>query len=72
MTAHGCVVAVAGGLGYTVRPRPLPDLFAFPRDVKLRNTPGAPPHTGYLSHGVQESVRIDQPDHPGCRKSLFT
>lgn len=63
MLAHGCVVVVAGGPAPELRDalfdRVLPELFALPRDVKLRNTPGPPPHTGYVNYGVRESVRID-------------
>ncbi|GJN03473.1 hypothetical protein PR202_ga20924 [Eleusine coracana subsp. coracana] len=68
MLAHGCVVVVAGVAAPELRDalfgRVLPDLFALPRDVKLRNAPGPPPHTGYFSHGVQESVRINHADDP--------
>ncbi|TVU06035.1 hypothetical protein EJB05_49225, partial [Eragrostis curvula] len=66
MLAHGCVVVVAGGLAPALREalfgRVLPELFALPHDVKLRNAPGVPPHTGYFCRGVQESVRIDRAD----------
>ncbi|TVU06040.1 hypothetical protein EJB05_49230, partial [Eragrostis curvula] len=69
MSAHGCVVVVAGGPAPALREalfgRVLPELFALPRDVKLRNAPGEPPYKGYITHGVLESVRIDHADDAG-------
>ncbi|TVT97765.1 hypothetical protein EJB05_56974, partial [Eragrostis curvula] len=63
MLAHGCVVVVTGDPAPALRDalfrRALPELFALPREVKLLNMPGVPPHAGYFCQGVQESMRID-------------
>lgn len=74
MTALGCVVVVASGPAPELRDalftRVLPDLFALPRAVKLRNTPGAPPHSGYLCNGALESLRINHGDDPAAVRAF--